>query len=158
MHNDRLTGLLMSCVFSALIGGIVGWYLKPCPCESTSVPVAASVRVDTITKVVTHDPVFVEGPAHVIYVRDTITRRDTIIETRPFVASLDTVVQRDTIGVLYRFPQHTFSVAIRQSPDSIRYETRTITMTNYEQRPWWIDALTHVGAVALGYGAGRVAP
>ena len=156
MDNDgrRLLGLLMALLMACLLGGILGWALKPCPCDAS--PVAAVVRIDTVTKVIEHEPLHVTAPAVVRYVRDTVTLSDTIIQTRPFIARLDTVVRRDTLGVEYRFPQHTFSVLLRQAPDSIRYETRTITLTNYERRAWWLDALTHVGAASLGYAIGSV--
>jgi hypothetical protein len=153
-EGRRLVGLLMALLMSCLIGGILGWVLKPCPCDQK--PVAAEIRIDTVTKVIEHEPLLVTAPAVVRFVRDTITHTDTIIQTRPFVARLDTVVRRDTLGVEYRFPQHTFAVLLRQAPDSIRYETRTLTLTSYERRAWWLDALTHVGAASLGYAIGSV--
>lgn len=162
--NDRLTGLIGAIFTSFVIGVIVGYALHDCPKEAHLSHTSQSIRIDTITKVVEHEPIFVESKARVIYRRDTVTQRevftqhDTVIQTRPFVAALDTIVHRDTIGVRYLFPEHTFSVAIRQAPDSVKYETRTITLTAYEQRPWWIDALTQVGAVAVGFGAGRLTP
>lgn len=153
-HGNKLLALLMLLLLSSLLGGFIGWQIKPCPCPETAE--ATAVRIDTVTKVIEHEPILVKAPAIVRYVRDTITQTDTLIQTRPFVARLDTVVKRDTLGVEYRFPQHTFAVAFRRAADSVRFETKTITLTRQEHRPWWIDALTHVGAGALGYAVGRV--
>lgn len=152
MNDDnlgtRLFGLLMAVLMALLLGGIAGWFLKP-SCEKASNTV---VRIDTLTKVITHEPVTIaSAPARVrfvhdtVYASDTVRERDTVYTSRPFVATLDTIIDRDTIGIGYRFPQHTFSVALRMAPDSIRYETRTITLTRTE-RPF----LEYVGAFAIG--------
>lgn len=154
--NDRLTALLVLALIFTLIGGCIGWYLKPCPCDEASSVQATAVQIDTVTKYLTHDPVHVYAKARVIYQRDTVHEADTVYRTRPFVAVLDTIVKHDTINVEYAFPQHTFSVALRQGRDSIAFEVRTLTITNYEQRPWWIDALTHVGAATLGYSIAQI--
>ena len=154
MQSDgqRLVGLLMALLMALLVGGIIGWIVKPCPCEST--PMAASIKIDTVTKVIEHEPIHIVAKARVV--RDTITQKDTVYQVRPFIATIDTVVGRDTASIRYTFPQHEFSLLLKQAADSVRYETRTITLTNYEQRAWWIDALTHVGIGALGYAIGSV--
>lgn len=156
MNSDgqRLVGLLMALLLALLVGGIIGWIMKPCPCEST--PLAASIKVDTVTKVIEHEPILVRAAAKIRYIRDTVTQTDTIIETRPFVASLDTIINRDTVGFRYQFPENLATILLRQAPDSVRFETRTITLTNYVKREWWIDALTHLGAATLGYAIGSV--
>lgn len=150
--GQRLTGLLMALLMALLIGGIIGWIIKPCPCEST--PLAAEIKIDTVTKVIEHEPIHIVAKARVV--RDTVTQKDTVYQVRPFIASIDTVVGRDTASIRYAFPQHEFSLLLKQAADSVRYETRTITLTNYEKREWWIDALTHLGIGALGYAIGTV--
>lgn len=150
--GERLIGLLMALLLAALIGGTIAWFVKPCPCES--IPLAASVKIDTVTKVIDHEPIHIVAKARVV--RDTVTQKDTIYQVRPFIASIDTVVGRDTASIRYAFPQHEFSLLLKQAADSVRYETRTITLTSYEKREWWIDALTHLGVGALGYAIGTV--
>lgn len=139
-----------------VIGAIVGWLLKPCPCEgSASIGQSTlEVKIDTVEQVITHPPIYVKSKGVVLI--DTVEQHDTVIQTHPFVASLDTVVVQDTLNVEYRYPLNTFSVMLRQAPDSIQVEFKTLTLTNtvYEHRPWWIDALTHVGAATLGYAVG----
>lgn len=153
-QGNKLLALLMLLLLMGLVGGYLGWTLKPCPCNE-AVTATTVLRIDTVTKVIEHEPIYVKAPAVVRYERDTITQTDTIIQTRPFVASLDTIIKRDTLGVEYRFPQHSFAVAFRRAADSVRIETKTITLTRQEHRPWWIDALTHVGAGAVGFVIGR---
>jgi hypothetical protein len=154
--NDRLIALLMLALIFTLIGGCIGWYLKPCPCGEASAVQATTVQIDTVTKYITHDPIYVHAKARVVTQRDTVHETDTVYRTPAFVAILDTIVKHDTIGIEYAFPQHTFSVALRQGRDSISYEVRTLTITNYEQRPWWMDALTHIGAATLGYSIAQI--
>lgn len=113
-----------------------------------------NVRVDTLTHIIEHQPTYIVNARARV---DTVRTIDTLIVTPPFVARLDTVVVRDTIRVDYAFPQHTFNVALRRAADSIRVEWRTVTITEitHERRPWLMDALTHFGAGAIGYAAGR---
>lgn len=158
--GQRLTGLLLALLMALLIGGIIGWIIKPCPCEST--PLAATVKIDTVTKVIEHEPILVQAAAKIRYIRDTVrqTQTDTILspaaDSRAFVATLDTIINRDTFGLRYASFENEFTLLLRQAPDSLRFETRTITLTNYEKREWWIDALTHLGIGALGYAIGSV--
>lgn len=168
MHNDRLTGLLMACLFSALIGGVIGWYLKPCPCEGVPAPADAQIQHDTIREVRFIPPFMAEGKAKVR--RTTRTEHDTVflpaeitdeivpdseIPKPDYVATLDTIIGKDTASLRYDYRSLLFAVDLRRAPDSINYVTTTITLTKYEQRPWWIDALTHVGAATLGFAFGQ---
>ena len=137
---------------------LLGWFLHAG--NATQILPTQSVRIDTVTKVVEHEPIRItDARAVVRYVRDTVRRgdtvrvRDTVYSTRSFVATVDTIIVRDTITAAYRFPQQTFSFALRRAPDSIRVEMKTIT--NYEQRAWWIDALGAIGAGGIGYAIGR---
>lgn len=148
---------IATVVFAAWLG----WYLRGNH-EATFGNSGASVHIDTITKVIDHEPITItDRRATVRYVRDTVRWgdtvrvRDTVYTTRPFVAVIDTIIKHDTITAAYRFPQQTFSLALRRAPDSVRYEVRTVTLTNYEKREWWIDALGAIGAGGIGYAIGR---
>ena len=135
---------MLGVVIVFVCGAVIGWFLRG---ERTVTDTV--YRVDTLTHVVEREPVIItNAPATV----DTVHVNDTVYQTRAFVARIDTVVQRDTVQVAYSFPQHTFSVAIRSNPDTVRVPQ--LTVTNYERRAWWIDALTHVGAAAVGYSLG----
>lgn len=157
--NDRsFEGLVGVAIVAFLLGGVVGWLIKPCPCTggSTQIVHETEVVIDTVEIVTAQPPIYITGPGRVVH--DTVTQRDTIIQTRPFVASLDTIVDRDTVGVTFRYPASTFSVLLRQAPDTSQIESTTfyITKTHIVERAWWVDALTHVGAATLGYSVGRI--
>ena len=140
------TDTAILCAVLFVIGGVVGWVMRG---DTSSVVTNTTVKVDTLNHVIERVPtVIVNAPAQV----DTVRVHDTLYSTPAFVAKLDTVVLRDTVQVQYAFPQHTFSVAIRSNPDTVRVPQ--LTVTNYERRAWWIDALTHIGAGAIGYAIG----
>lgn len=48
--------------------------------------------------------------------------RDTLIETMPFVATIDTVIKLDTVFLRYDFPENLFSMKITPAVDSIKIE------------------------------------
>jgi hypothetical protein len=141
-----------------LVGGVVGWYLKPCDCPQTPVASQIEYRIDTVDHIVTRPPITItKAKADTVRVHDTTV----LYQTPAFTAALDTVLsQRDTVSVAFDYPAHTFAVALRQAPDTVQVEYRTVTIsnTNYERRPLWVDVLTHVGAATLGYGISRINP
>lgn len=149
-------------VLALAVGFAVGWLIKPCPCDSVNTSASRiEVRVDTITKVIERSPRIISGRGRMAATATIMSESiesgaDTICA--PFTAVLDTIVNKDTIRIEYEHPVSLFTLMIRSAPDSIRYETKTVTLTNttttYEQRAWWIDALTHVGAASLGYAIG----
>lgn len=152
----RLVGFVGAICVSFSIGVIIGWLLKPCDCPGKPSLSSVDVRIDTV---------LVVKPGKNVFIRD-VAAHDTvyidtskIYETPGFVASIDTTIGKDTVGVDFRYPDFTFSVALRNAPDSILVENRTLTITNtvIEKRPFWIDVLTHIGAAAVGYAASGLA-
>lgn len=154
MNEDRTIAGLSLLIAAMLIGGVIGWYLKPCDCQS--VPVASSIdyKVDTVQHIITSPPITLKAKADTVVTHDTLQ----LYTTPSFTATLDTLVDQDTVSVAFDYPAYTFAVALRQAPDTLKveYKTITITNTNHERRPWWMDALTHVGAAAVGYGVGSL--
>lgn len=158
MQDDNKLQSIIGIILAAMIlGGVLGWILKPCPCEGAD-PVVQSVvdiKIDSI-------PYPVEVPKIVLKHKrstDTVFRDTGRTYTTPaFTSSLDTTIDKDSLSVAFDYPQHTFSVLLRRAPDTAMVPQTTITLTNtiYERRPWWMDALTHVGAAALGYGVGSL--
>lgn len=134
-------------IITMVLGGVIGWLLHQPPTHHTE---SVTRRVDTVTHVITHEPTIItQAPADTVVVRNT----DTIYQTPAFTARIDTVVVRDTITAEYHFPQHTFSVALRQAPDSVRIEYVTVTLT---QRPAWYEwAGVALGGLATGYLMGQ---
>jgi len=51
-----------------------------------------------------------------------LVRRDTIIKTQPFVATIDTVIRRDTVFLRYDFPENLFTMKLTPAADSIKIE------------------------------------
>lgn len=106
-------------------------------------------------EIIKYDTTFIEkeNPPIILekVVPKIIYKSDTVIETRPFTASIDTVIVQDTIKVAYDFPENKMDIDIRLRPDSVIQRTVTITKFQYEKRAWWIDVLTHAGAFGIGY-------
>ena len=111
-----------------------------------------TVRIDTLET-------FVELPVKNIYIKskakvEYINTTDTVIvTTRPFIASIDTVVKRDSIYTSYEFPKNEFVFDLRQAPDSIKVETIKIFQEREREKEWheatWFRIGTHVAAVVF---------
>lgn len=72
--------------------------------------------------------------------------RDTIIETKPFVATIDTVIKRDTVLLRYDFPENLFSMKVTPAIDSIKIEK----IYEYKERELsWYERAT---LFAAGFG------
>lgn len=121
-----------------------------------------TTRVDTVTSYVWHSPITITETKTKLTTRvDTVHHYDTTYIVRneggkycsyPFVARLDTIVDGDTIGVQFKYPEATLSALIKQQPTEIKtlYVTKTVTTT----LPTWQVVLTHLGAFAGGYFIG----
>lgn len=136
MKNQALE--LMIILILILASYIVGRYTNQC---------------NQIANIVTkRDTVIVEKPSEPIVIEKAVPKliykRDTIIETRPFTAIIDTIIKRDTIYAKYDFPENQFDFWIRKRPDSIVFHTIYITKEITRERPWW-EAPAYTGAGAL---------
>lgn len=151
MSIQTLSAAIVCTVAGILLGSLL---------ETSCVPRGTQIVHDTVTHVVPGERVYVEGPARVRYVRDTVringtvVEHDTVYTTAPFVATLDTLINQDTISLAYRFPQHAFAIDLRSAPDTLRVPM-PVRIIEDHKRPVWLDVLTHVGAAALGYAIGR---
>lgn len=166
--NTHAVLILLACA----LGIVAGWYLKPDTVATeyrTKTREVVSVQRDTIRDTV-RVPILreavriVEAPTRVVY--DTNARP---VPVRPFVATLDTTTAKgDTVraSVAYTPPAPpTLSVLILHRPDTATVETLSTrevlqfeTVKTEPARPWYVEALVVVGAGAVGYVAGRVAP
>lgn len=72
--------------------------------------------------------------------------RDTIIESKPFIATIDTVIQKDTVFLRYDFPENLFSMKLSPSADSIRIEKI------YEYKERGISWFERATMFAAGFG------
>ncbi len=118
-------------------------------------------RVDTVTKVIVHEPITITARA--TRVRDTVWLGrvdtsitgvvDTAADTSGYVASLDTVHNGDTVSVSYQHPRAVFALNIRRRPDTARVVTMPTVIV--ERDPWWYDVAKIGGGLVAGYLIGR---
>ncbi|MER3329261.1 MAG: hypothetical protein RIF34_06740 [Candidatus Kapaibacterium sp.] len=79
-----------------------------------------------------------------------IYKSDTIIQTQPFTAWVDTIYKYDTIHVRYDYPENEMMLAIRMATDTV-YKEREIITSEPQKEPWWEDPLIATGGLVLGY-------
>lgn len=109
------------------------------------------VRKDTVLIIKESEPIVIEKiKPKIIY------KRDTIIETKPFVAVVDTVIKRDTVYAKYEFPENSFDLMIRKKPDSTMIQTIYITKEIMRERSWWETPVYIIGGVAVGFTVGSL--
>ncbi len=98
---------------------------------------------DTILQVLPAEPLIIEkAVAKVEYIRDTI------IQTQPFIAHVDTIIKFDTIRLGYQFPENYFSFELRKSPDTLK--TEIITKEIQKKSRWWEGPVYFIGGFLLG--------
>lgn len=96
-------------LFLAIVLLILIFIYKPGKIEKSEV-----LRIDTITIIKPVERIVVsKAKPKIIY------QRDTIIQTKPFVATLDTIVSKDTIEAEYKFPENIIDLRISRSADTI---------------------------------------
>jgi hypothetical protein len=109
-------------------------------------PFSGSVKIDTIIKVIEKEPIILEKVRTQI-----IKQKDTLIQTFPFVAHVDTVIKYDTIKVMYEYPQNLFSLRISSRSDTLALQKMIITELIKVEKPWW-EAPAYIAAgTVLGY-------
>jgi hypothetical protein len=99
---------------------------------------------DTIIKTIPSEPIILEKVKMKI-----VYRADTIIQTAPFTASIDTIIVKDTLNAVYKFPENLFSLSLRMPQDTIKtiYQVSVPVV-----KCVWYDKLLYFGAGALSGG------
>ncbi len=82
-------------------------------------------------------------------------RTDTIIETKPFTAYIDTVIVRDTVKASFDFPENTFSLNICSEQDTVIKERTFVTSSQKVNEIWWHKPALSIISVFGGYLLGR---
>jgi hypothetical protein len=103
------------------------------------------LKIDTITLVKPVEKVVIRRAKPKI-----IFRRDTIIQTHPFVVSIDTAVQRDTISLQYRYPENILDLSISSVPDTFKVPKIVYSFDKKKER-WWEKPAIFVLGTAFGY-------
>lgn len=99
-------------------------------------------KIDTIVKIVPHKQIkIIQAPSKIHYIKDTI------ILTQPFIATLDTIIQHDTVFAAFHFPENSISLDVRRQPDSLKIP-QIILEPSSSQRNWFeIPAAMGVGLI-----------
>lgn len=155
MRNKEMYSTLAAILFALIL--VVSAYFYGASNARIEYKEAPSKVVEKIvydTVPIAKPPIYIKGKAIVMI--DTVNQKDTVYLTKPFIARLDTIY-KDTISVKYAYPLNRFDLSIRFKPDSIIQTTKIITevKTVKEERPLWLDILSHLGAGAMGYLVGR---
>jgi hypothetical protein len=142
---NNLTSIIM--IFLAFaIGFLIAYFMMPEKETIIREPFSGKVRIDTIIKVIEKEPIILEKVKSRI-----ITQRDTLIKHFPFVAKVDTVIKRDTIKVMYEYPQNLFSLRISSRADTLALQKMIITEMIKVEEPWW-EAPAYIAAgTVIGY-------
>lgn len=144
-------GVLISNKFTA--DDISGWLGKP--------PIVRDTVTNEVIVVVPSVPDTIEITKTRL---KTVYRNeiDTFYIAKAFSKIVDTTIKDTKVYFEYCFPEDSLILSVIPKPDSTVYITKYQMQTIYmpveteKQRPFWIDALTHIGATALGYGAGKI--
>lgn len=181
MTNPRAAVRALVWVGIATAVVLVALWLRGCwgysLWELAGVPLTAPVTGSAATVQIIRDTIIREVPRPMVVVRylparvkviaqppgvppvqwidssnsDTAASRDTLT-ARPFTATADTIVGRDTVSLAFDFPPPRLSLVMRPGPDSIRtvYQTQTISIT--QPQPWYLDVAKIAGSFLIGYG------
>lgn len=114
---------------------------------------------DSIQTILKRDTVIVVKQAEPIIIEKAKTKivytRDTIIQTQPFIAVVDTIIKKDTVYAKFEFPANNFDLWIKRKPDSTLIQTITITKEVIKDRPWWEASAYTLGGAVIGFLLGK---
>lgn len=116
-------------------------------------------KTDTVIKYDTSF-VYLKGKGKIQWLIDTVVYTDSVYISKPYISTLDTVLNRDSIVITYSYPKNDFTLNIRRY-DSVMYinrvDTLNITKTEIikEAPPFWHYMLTGLLGVSLGAIANR---
>jgi hypothetical protein len=135
-----------------IVGIILGFMLKKEHGFTIYKPVKEVITLhDTVVHVVTSKPVSIHRA------KAKITKQsDSVLKANPFIASLDTLTNKDTIKASYEYPENLFSLEVNRKPDSIRVEKLTKIETIKEEKPWWENAGWFTGGTIVGIIVGLI--
>jgi hypothetical protein len=138
MNQTKSMIIIILIFISAFICGIFtsDYFIKPK--SSTMI----SIR-DTVIKIKNESVYIDKIKARVIY------KRDTIIQTKPFTAVIDTIIKSDTIYLRYDFPENIFAMKISPKLDSLLIPQIIQQEIKSENRWWQIPAYILSG-IAIG--------
>ncbi len=105
------------------------------------------------------DTLFIEKQSEPIIIKEIkpklIYRHDTVIVTPPFIAKVDTIIQRDTIRIEYFYPENLMNLSVFPKPDSLEIRNIYITKEITKSNNWWELPAGILSGVILGYFIGN---
>jgi hypothetical protein len=114
---------------------------------------------DTVQTIIKRDTVIIVKQAEPIIIEKAKTKivytRDTIIQTQPFIAVVDTIIKKDTVYAKFEFPANNFDLWIKKKPDSTLIQTITVTKEIIKDRPWWEASAYSLGGAVIGFLLGK---
>jgi hypothetical protein len=114
MRNNMKTKDLSLMIISILIGGVIGYIVFYSAYGKNSYSRIVSTQIDTVYQVIESKPIIIERMNPVL-----VYKTDTLIQTMPFTAIIDTTIMTDTISARYDFPENEFSLAVRKTADTL---------------------------------------
>jgi hypothetical protein len=116
------------------------------------------IKIDTVYKVMPAEPIYIAGNAIIKYKTDTLisVKHDTTYIKNSYIATLDTIVKRDTINLKYEYPKNYFALNVRQKPDSILIQRIEIFTIKEKERPWYELPAYITGSIFVGYIFGGI--
>ena len=97
----------------------------------------------------------------IVYITVNVPSGDTTIldtlKVMPFVAHLDTIINRDTIGIRFLYPENLFALIVKSKDDTLRSQIIKVleTITVEKKEAWYIKPAIGIAAGALGYLLGK---
>ena len=114
---------------------------------------------DTVQTILKRDTMIIVKQSEPIIIEKAKTKivytRDTIIQTQPFIAVVDTIIKKDTVYAKFEFPANNFDLWIKRKPDSTLIQTITITKEVIKDRPWWEASAYTLGGAVIGFLLGK---
>lgn len=152
--KNKNTWIIILAMIMLLIGYMISHYIFPNKVEKIKIVKEKEVSIvtDTIKELILRPQITIKDTGSIVY------RVDTVIITKPFVATLDTIAKGDSIAIAYYFPENLFDLNIRFKPDekiTIK-EYITITKEIEKEEAWWIKPCYVAGSLVLGYGLGSI--
>lgn len=134
---------LVCCFVGYLVGIIINR-------NSEQLVYVERMRVDTLFQILEPEPLIIDR----VKLKQVFIK-DTIILTKPFIATLDTIIVRDTVKVEYFFPENLMSMAIYRSNDTLKTIRITETLKENTSTNWWETTLIGIATATLGYFVGK---
>ena len=134
-------------IVSIIIGFLAG---KSCSNDIRIIKDREVIR-DTIIKEIKLPPVKIVRAKPLIKII-----RDTVIEIKPFFASLDTIANNDTVKMQYEYPENLLSLEVMRKPDSVQSEKLTLIDKTTYTGSWWEKPAYFTGGTLLGILIGLI--